>query len=385
VVPAAVRFFDEPPVADPPVRLARDWVLVAVVAVGAVIEAVLRTDLPWRVPSLLLGLALIPTLLWRRTNPLAMVTVAFGSMSLFGVAGALANDAPVGLYTSAVLMVLPYALFRWGSGRHAAIGAVVLLGAGITGLLSDPTVESVGEAIAGLVFLSIPVEAGLVVRYRGAARQRAVEEARLRERADIARELHDTVAHYLSAIAVQAQAGRVVASTHPDKALGTLEVIEEAASQALEEVRSMVGVLRNERAVDLAPQQGLGDLHRLASSAPGSLRVDVRVDGDVSAVRPAVHAAAYRIVQEALTNSVRHARQATAVTVRVDVQPDAVHINVKDDGAVTGPADAASPQGYGLRGMSERAALLGGTLTAGPVPGGGWSIDAVLPRTGVAG
>ncbi len=380
MLPAAIRsFLDEPAVPDAPVRVWRDWALVGAAAVIAPIETLLRTDLPWRLGSLLACLAVLPILLWRRTHPLAATIAGFGVVNVFGVSGAIAKGSFVGLGTTAVLLVLPYALFRWGPGRHAGLGTLVLLGAWVGGITTDP--GTIGDAIGGLIVLSIPVEAGLIVRYQRAARARAVVEVRLRERADIARELHDSVAHYLSAIAVQAQAGRVVAATRPERAVQVLEVIEEAASQALEEVRSMLGALRNERAADLAPQQGIGDLHRLTANVPGRLRVDLQVRGDVGSVRPAVHAATYRIVQEALTNAVRHARDATTVDIAVDVEVDAVRIVVRDDGAATAVASGAvRAEGYGLRGMTERATLLDGTLRAGPHPSGGWAVTATLPH-----
>jgi signal transduction histidine kinase len=202
---------------------------------------------------------------------------------------------------------------------------------------------------------------------------------KVREREQLARELHDTVAHHVSAIAVQAQAGRAGAAASPQAALDALAVIEREASRTLAEMRAMVGALRYTGA-DLAPQRGVADLHELALRVPQ--RLDVEIDDHLGALSPAVDSAIYRIAQEAVTNAGRHARGATRITVRVASSPTHVTLTVADDGA-GGAYDPTMSRGFGLLGMAERAHLLGGSFSAGPSTPRGWAVVAELPRSGV--
>jgi signal transduction histidine kinase len=369
----------EPRPAHPPVRVWRDWALVAVVVSWSIVETMLREDLAWRPVVLTVSVVIALTLLWRRTRPLGAVAVAFGTLIAFDVARILAVDT-TGLLSIAAALLLPYSLFRWGAGREAAIGLGVVLAWLAVTHVADPT--GAAEVVAGYGFFLFSAALGASIRYHAGARIRDIEQAKLRERNQLARELHDTVGHHVSAIAIQAQAGRALAASHPDRALATLETIEEAASRTLEEMRAMVGVLRDGAELDLAPQPGVADVERLARSVGGWPRVDVRLSGDVDDLSPSVGAALYRIAQEAVTNAVRHARHATRVVVHVAGEGEQVRLTVSDDGdaSATGP----TPPGYGLVGMAERASLLGGTLRAGPAPGGGWTVDAVLPKAGAS-
>jgi len=201
---------------------------------------------------------------------------------------------------------------------------------------------------------------------------------RILERERLARELHDTVAHHMSAIAIQAQAGRFVAQTGSlEGATEALEVIEEEASRTLSEMRSIVSVLRGPDApVAMAPQHGMADIETLASSV-GSPPVTITGAENLDAVSDAVGAAAYRIAQESITNARRHARNATSVDVLLEDVADGVQLTISDDGD---PASASGQHGFGLIGMNERATLLGGSLEAGPAAGGGWVVRAILPR-----
>jgi signal transduction histidine kinase len=158
-----------------------------------------------------------------------------------------------------------------------------------------------------------------------------------------------------------------------------LEVIEREATQTLAEMRAMVRMLRSQEPAEFAPQAGVADLARLASSSPGAPQVEVTTYGDLSGLPAAVDAAAFRIAQEAVTNALRHARNASRVQVQVVGNRAALHLRVRDDGdpAVGGSAPVA---GYGLTGMAERAAMLGGTCVAGPCPDRGWAVEATLPR-----
>jgi signal transduction histidine kinase len=146
----------------------------------------------------------------------------------------------------------------------------------------------------------------------------------------------------------------------------------------LKEMRTMVGLLPDGAEPDFAPQPGLADIERLARGVGGWPRVDVQVAGDFAALSPGLGVALYRIAQESVTNAVRHARDATRITVRVADEDEQVRLTVRDDGAA-GPTGHTQPR-YGLLGMAERASLLGGTLQAGPDPDGGWTVSALLPK-----
>ncbi|MFF5173285.1 sensor histidine kinase [Micromonospora sp. NPDC000089] len=366
----------EPRPARPPVRVWRDWALSSALVAISLVELLLRDDRSWA--PLLVGVSVVvaASLLWRRTRPLVAVTVAFGTVLAFDLARIAVIDA-TGLLGIAGLLVLPYALLRWGSGREAAIGlGVILVWLPVT-LVAEPT--SPAEKVAGYGFFLFSAALGAAVRYRTRSRDRDIEQVRLRQRNDLARELHDTVGHRVLAIAVQAQAGRALSAADPERALATLVTIEEEASRTLKEMRALVGVLRDGTDADLAPRRGVGDVARLARPGGEVPGVRVRVCGDVEAVDPAVGTALYLIAAEAVTNATRHARGATGVTVDVTASRSRVRLRVRDDGEAS---TTSSPHtGYGLRGMAERASLLGGILRAGPDPDGGWSVDASLPLT----
>ena len=364
-----------PPHAPPP--LLRDWVLVGALLTAGLLEVVLRDDLAWPGVALLAGVAPAVCLPWRRTRPVLVTAVVAGSVVLGDAVMVLGPGEPIELYAIvAYFLLVPYALFRWGSGVEAAAGIAIVLGVPAFATVAGGL--SLGDLALGPPFVALPAAFGAAMRYRARSRLGEADQIRLREREQLARELHDTVAHHVSAITIRAQAGRALAASHPDAALDALEVIEEAASRTLADMRSLVGALRDGEEAELAPQRSVADLRRLAAGHGGP-RVDVRLGGELDDLPPLVGAAIYRIAQESVTNARRHARQATRIDVRVDGEDDAVHLTVTDDGD-TAPSGASRSAGYGLIGMSERAALLGGTLQAGPAPDRGWTVTAVLPR-----
>jgi signal transduction histidine kinase len=246
----------------------------------------------------------------------------------------------------------------------------------VSGLV-DP-IEPV-DALGGAAVLLSAAALGWAVRYRALSREQLVEQAKLQERAQLARELHDTVAHHLSAIAIQAQAGLVLArASSPGGTTDALQIIEGEAARTLAEMRAMVAALRDGGTqAPLAGRRHLADIEGLAAAGPGSPSVDVELRGDLSDLPPAVEAALYRVAQESVTNSRRHAQLATRVAVTVIGNATDVELTVSDDGARNpGP----NVPGYGLVGMTERVTLLGGTLQAGPGPDRGWCVHAVFPR-----
>ena len=365
----------EPRAPHPPKRVWRDWVLVALLVPTALAEAVLRDDVVWRPLALAVCVALVFTLLWRRTHPLAAVAIAFGSLAALDATALAADVRQPGLYTTAFVLLLPYALFRWGSGREAVIGLGFMLASASFATAGD--FNGFTEAIVGVVFLLFPAAVGVTVRTLVVSRERSLEQVKLREREHLARDLHDSVAHHVSAVVLRAQAGRYLSKTDPAAAVDALAVIEDEASRALAEMRLIVGVLRKGEDADLAPTPGVAAIEQLARAFDGPPRIEVDLEGDLHDLAPSVDAALYRIAQESITNATRHARDATRITVHVVGDDASVRLTVEDDGA-SGAGTAGS--GYGLAGMSERAALLGGTLEAGPGPDRGWTVAAVMPR-----
>ena len=364
----------EPRAAPAPARGWRDRVLVGVLMVAALLEGVLRDDVAWRPLATVVAVALAPVLLWRRTRPLACVVVAFGTATVLGLASLAAGVPGVGLTTMIYVLVLVHALVRWGSGREIVVGLAVVLVAAVEATVADHT--GLAEVIGGFGILTAAAAGAAAFRYRAESWRRAVDQIRSQERVGLARELHDMVAHHVSAIAVQAQAGRAMAGQRPEAGLEALAVIEGEASQTLAEMRAMVRVLRDGAPAEYTPQPGVADLVSLARREPVPV-VDVEVPGDLDELPRQVDAAVYRLAQEALTNALRHARNASRVQIRVVEGGGRLRLRVSDDGQID-PTRPAS-HGFGLLGMTERVQLLGGTLRAGPAPGGGWTVDAELP------
>ncbi len=358
---------------DPPGNGWRDWALVCVLVPLVTIEGLLRTDLSSRTFSVAIALALVPTLWWRRTRPLLMVAIAFTAS---GVTPLLIGHEPE-LATMAYLLILPYSLFRWGSGREAAGGAALILTkiclSAASGYLS------LGDAVLGFVVMFAAFAFATAMRYRVRLRARELAQAKLLERESLARDLHDIVAHHVSAMAIRAQAGIAVAPTRPDAAVEALRLIEAEATRALAEMRTMVRALRQAQPAELAPSPGIADLERLADRSATGPVVDVKLRGDLVDIPPTVGTAIYRLAQESVTNARRHARQATRIEVHVAADAESVRLRVSDDGEIRAVHSAAS--GFGLHGMMERVDLLGGTCHAGPNPDRGWTVTAALPRT----
>jgi signal transduction histidine kinase len=378
-VHALVRaLWEEPRPPAPPARVWRDGVLVAVLVTAAVLEGLFRAEMPHRPLSVALTVALVPLVLFRRTHPLTVVLVAFLAS---GLAALLTAGTPPGSHTMAFVLLLPYALFRWGSGREIVAGSVVMAARLAQGALVDrvPPQETFGGAAVLLATCAV----GTAIRYRSRSHARELDRAKLLERENLARDLHDTVAHHVSAIAVRAQAGLAAAATQPDAATDALRIIEAEASRTLAEMRGMVRVLRRGEPADLRPGPRIPDIAGLADGpghgAAGPV-VDVAVTGDLAGVPEPVSAAIYRLAQESVTNARRHARHATRIEVRVAADASAVRLTVRDDGEAAPLRQG--PPGYGLVGMAERAELLGGTCEAGPDPARGWTVTAVLPRAG---
>jgi signal transduction histidine kinase len=275
-----------------------------------------------------------------------------------------------------LLLVGAAAATRRAHERALALTAVT--GGFLAVLLADPTIATLRSALPGMVMFGAAAGAGAVLRRRTVAGEERAEASERRaaqaladERSRIARELHDVVTHSLSVVVVQAGAARLDA---PPEQAAHLAAIEGTARSALEEMRRLLGVLRGAEDAELQPQPGLDQLPVLVEQMRRSgLDVHLRHNGDPQPLPPGLDLAAYRVIQEALTNVLRHA-QARRAEIRFDWQPNLLGLAVVDDG--TG---AAGPPGRGLIGMSERVALYGGRVTAGSGTHGGFTVSAELP------
>ena len=371
-------FLAEPAEPNPPQRVWRDWVLVALLIGFALVEGITREELVWRQLSVPLHLIPIVMMLWRRTHPLLSVAVTWTVITGLDIAAiAVERDSP-GLVTMVGLIVYPYALFRWGSGRDAVIGLLIMNVMNVTNMIYYPS----GPELTTFSFawLLLPSSLGAAVRFRDRAQTNAVNEAKMFEREQLARELHDTIAHRVSAIAIQAEAGFTLMSSDPEASASTLKAIKEEASRTLTEMRSIVGMLRQGED-EPSPQKRIGDLQRLAANGVQQPPIEIEVLGEFDDVAPSIQTAVFRIAQEASTNARRHARRATRISIRVEEDDRDVTVTVADDGDAS-YVDPKSSSGYGLVGMNERASLHGGSLDAGPNRGRGWTVKAVLPKQG---
>ncbi|AYY11438.1 sensor histidine kinase [Actinobacteria bacterium YIM 96077] len=289
---------------------------------------------------------------------------------------------------------------RWASRAALALG---LLGAGLAATRYFEATENmvvVGGYIVALVLAAWALGDLQRVRrqqmegLRERARRLEVEreqESRLAaadERARIARELHDVVAHSLSVVIAQADGGRYAAEHDPQAAVEACETVSETGRGALTEMRRLLGVLRTDDGASRAPTPGVADIDDLVASVRNNgLEVEFSTTGTPESLSSGVELAAYRIVQEALTNVLKHAGPEVSVDVRVDWTPEGLMVAVVDDGRGAAADAALRPEadgsghgaGHGITGMSERATLYGGWLQAGPVPGGGFAVRARLP------
>ncbi|MBW0118510.1 sensor histidine kinase [Pseudonocardia abyssalis] len=260
-----------------------------------------------------------------------------------------------------------------------AVAALAIVG---SALLRTPEGAAPSLSVLSALGWGGAVGIGLLVRDTETRRRAALEEVRSAERMELARDLHDVVAHHVTGIIVAAQAASVVARSSPDDVDRALAAIETAGVDAMAAMRAMVGVLRGQDAEGArTPGAELAGLPSLVSRFDPDGEV-VRLAGDpglVHAVLPAgVAATGYRVVQEALTNVRRHAPDAAAVEVDLRLRAEALLVSVRNDG-VPSTLPAPGPRGFGLVGMAERVTALGGDLTAGPAGPGLWTVSARIP------
>jgi signal transduction histidine kinase len=339
------------------------------------------------------------SLIWRRRWPLAVLGVTVATTAAYAAAGYVPGAALVAvyvaLYTVATLESRPVAVV---AGTASVVVLFVSTGAGspLGWLGGTNTVMVAGGITAVAVGMEVAGRrrfvASTIERAERAERDRE-EEARRRvdaERLRIARELHDVVAHSMSMINVQAGVAAHVMSSRPEQAVEALAAIKVASREGLRELRAILNVLRrvDEDVEGRAPAPRLSQLDALADvTTQAGLPTAVSVSGHPLPLPPTVELAAYRVVQESLTNVLRHAGPSAHATVSVSFEPGRLVVQVDDDG----PADAGDPAGpdyrdgtgTGIAGLRERAAAFGGTLEAGPMVGGGWRVRATLPAPAV--
>jgi signal transduction histidine kinase len=382
-------------------RLDGRTVLLLFVAVGALtlVDAVLgRTLFDTMVPALVADAAVASAVLIARRHLLAAVLLA--AAASIAVSSAVADHtlnqwalradiievnwfvglgALPGIAELAGMAVLCALAIRHRPADEAALAALAYGGAltAIARWRQQGLYGGLFLLILGVAF-AVTVAAGVYARSIEQRRTEHARAARQSERDAIARELHDLVAHHVTGIVVQAQAARLVAATRPDVTADALSSIERAGADALSSMRAMVGALRADRGdAPIAPTATLDDIRQLATSGGTALPVRVSLDPAAEGLPGSVMASLHRITLEALTNARRHGTGAGTVDVAVDCGPQHVTLSVTNDGAVV----TDRQRGFGLVGIAERVAALGGQFEAGPRPTGGWAVTAVLPTS----
>lgn len=380
-------------------RLPRSWrsgrarrarVTDRIVAVGLLAWA--APDVPWwwrppghgAVTPVVLGYAVlalaqsVPFLWWRRVPMLAAGLAA----AVLAIRTGLGQNT----YSAAAATAAgAFGLGAWGDRRTRLVARILTAAAVTAAAVVLLTSDGYRAQALPLALLATALGLGEVT---AANRDAAAATARLAhdaERSRFARELHDVLSHQLSAIAVQAGAARLASQRDPGVAVRTVSGIEDIAREGLIELNRIVGALRRDahEQLDRQPQPGLDDLPELVDGARAAgLQVRLAVAGHPRALPPAVELAAYRVVQESLTNALRYARSAPA-SVALGYRDDGLDLTVENDAPTAGRAASGerSVRGgtRGLQGLAERAQLLGGSLQAGPRPGGGFSVHAWLP------
>ncbi|GAA4525380.1 MULTISPECIES: sensor histidine kinase [Nonomuraea] len=357
----------------------------ALLVTGAQLWPLLTTrqyeGLPWHWWGYVVAVASSLPLVWRRRAPLAVLIVSLTTSLLYDLAAPVAEQPVwygqlVAYYTVAALSSRPIRMLLLAC---TVVGSFFLPGSPDTALRSGillVAAYAMGRAAAGSRAQAAALEerAARLERERQLEAQRAAE----RERARIAREMHDILAHAVSLMVVQAEAGPVAVRKDPARAEAAFDAIAGAGRDAMEQIRRMLGVLKEDGGAPRAPQPTVDDLPELAAQVSGAgLEVTFEVAGEPRPVTAASAVAAYRIVQEALTNIVKHAG-ATRAGIRLTWEDDTLMIDVTDDGR--GAGRALPSGGHGLIGIRERATACGGTATAGPrTDAPGFHVSARLP------
>lgn len=369
-----------------------DRLVGAALLVGIEAQTWLNPASQHRVQEAVAGVVLAAAVTVRRRLPLGALLAGVGTVAGLDALGGRVTQHAIGAIPAAILCF--YAAGAFLTERRAYLALVL----GVTGLWIDVLLTTRAPAdlfFDGIMIALLPWAVGRMLRERG-ARERAHRELAERidaereqrawgaahgERGRIARELHDVIAHSVSVMVIQAGGARIVMDSDPERAEASLLFVERAGREALAEMRRLLGVLGSDGR-SLAPQPGLADLDDLVlRTRAAGLATDLEVEGTPWPLSPALDLCAYRIVQEALTNVLKHAGPAQAA-VRIRWSRAALELEVADDGR--GPHGNGSG-GHGIDGMRERVALHGGRLQAGAGGERGFAVVAMLPLPGSTG
>ena len=355
-----------------------DWALAALLSVGAQLAIWLGSDAAHhRLGAALVAPAITAPIAVRRRYP-TLVGTAVPLVAAFD--HDLWDPQFVG-YPVATFCAL-YALTAWTPPRRFAFGFALVVAVYLAASVGDPfpnngVTFAVVTAVVMLLIRRVLGDRERRVRVAERERDVAAREAVVEERARIARELHDVIAHHVSMIVMQAGAERRVLDGANTATREVLETIEQIGRGALTETRRLLGMLRGDANEPLTPQPGLTDVPTLVGQLrEAGLPVELHLEGEQRELPIGIELSAYRIVQEALTNALKHAGDARA-TVRISYRTDALELEIADDGA--GGITRASGGGHGLVGMRERAALYGGRFHASRNPDGGFVVRVLLP------
>ena len=332
-------------------------------------------DVGWRPAVFSVAIAAPLATPWARAYPLQATALVFGAYGVLHLA-MLTADVESRVVNPFTLLVLTHILVRWGSGRQitTSLGIAAACWIIVLSTHSDHLTGTIFESI----LIALPVFSGAATRRSAELRHARDLEVRFKERHQIARDLHDTIAHRMTAIAIQAQAGRAVAVSNPGAVLETFTAIEDTASSSLKEMRKIIGVLRDSDAT-LNSRHTIAEIERIANSAAREIPVNVELQGELGDLEASIEAGLFWVTQEAIANSRRHSRHASRISVLISGSADAVHLTVTDDGDPVRPG-ANVGSGYGIVGMTERTALLSGRLHAGRGPTDHWVVEAFIPK-----
>jgi signal transduction histidine kinase len=355
-----------------------DPVLAFALAVTLVLQVIITDHADASPASVIGALAITLPLAWRRRAPLAVALVFAWASALQGALGGGVYEGAPPLFAALVAGgIVFYSLGAYAAEREARIGLVLgIAGLWTTVLVADHIDVQSFLFSGGLIALA-PWLAGRVARARTLRAAVLERAAASEERQRIARELHDVVAHGVVLMVLQAQGARRILDHDPERAREALEAIEETGQTALAEMRRSLGILREDGArAELAPQPTLGDLDQLvAEMRQAGLQVDLEVHGSSRELADGVDRSAYRIVQEALTNTIKHAGL-VPTRVKVLYGVDDLTLEIADEG---GGGSAGGDPGQGLVGMRERVRLYGGELDAHVRDGHGFVVRARFP------